>query len=290
MELERLHDSRTNDYLRLPEDVVLTEDVTEAVEGSEAIAIAVPAQELRSLVESLSGLDLSEKLVLLCMKGLELETGLRLTEVVLDGLESGCRGPVAWLGPGHPQELTRSIPSCMLLVSDDEAVAVEAAEEFGSDLIRFYWSTDLIGCEIGAAAKNVVGIAAGILDGLKLGSLKGPLMARAPQEIARLVSALGGDWRSVYGLSHLGDYEATLFSSYSRNRGFGEALALGKDFEGLAEGVPTTGALLGLARRHAVEMPITEAVQSILTGETCARAGIERLFSRPQRDEFPSAF
>ena len=100
----------------------------------------------------------------------------------------------------------------MIIASEDENDSVRIAKQLSSELIRFYWSRDIIGCEVGAAAKNVIGIAAGILDGLNHSGLKGALMARAPQEVARLVAAMGGDWRSVYGLSHLGDYEATLFS------------------------------------------------------------------------------
>ena len=161
---------------------------------------------------------------------------------------------------------------------------------FGSQLVRFYRSRDLPGCETGAAAKNVIGIAGGILDGLGLTGLKGALMARAPQEIARLVSAIGGDWRSVYGLSHLGDYEATLFSEYSRNRTYGQALAGSGTAEGLAEGIDTARAMDRLSRDLGVEMPITCAVRMILDDELEPAGAIELLFGRPEREEFPERF
>lgn len=113
-------------------------------------------------------------------------------------------------------------------------------------------------------------------------------MARAPLEVARLVAALGGDWRSVFGLSHLGDYEATLFSPLSRNRLMGECLATGRPYtEGLAEGVETCGALLLLASRAGVEMPITAAVGRVLDGSTGPQDAVAGLFDRPLKDEFP---
>jgi len=137
-----------------------------------------------------------------------------------------------------------------------------------------------------------VGIAAGLLDGLGMSGLKGALMARAPQEVARLVSAMGGDWRSVYGLSHLGDYEATLFSPYSHNRMFGEALARGgsDDVPRLAEGVDTASAAMELADRYDVDMPITSAVRKIIAEEMPIEEAIGELFSRPEKEEFSDSF
>ncbi|MBN1433226.1 hypothetical protein JW921_00595, partial [Candidatus Fermentibacterales bacterium] len=216
--LDELRSSRRNRYLELPVDVLLTDELERAVGSADMVLAAVPTCELRALSRRLSGLDLSRKALLLCMKGVEKETGQRLSQIVSSEGVSPL-ATIAWLGPGHPQDFVRSVPGCMLLVGEDESTVKALSDRLSSDLIRFYRSSDMIGCETGAAAKNVVGIAAGILDGLGLSSLKGPLMARAPQEVARLVSALGGDWRSVYGLSHLGDYEATLFSRHSRNRG-----------------------------------------------------------------------
>ena len=162
----------------------------------------------------------------------------------------------------------------MLVVSEKEEAAKRVTGRMGSPLVRIYHSTDLIGCEIGAAAKNVIGIAAGMLDGMKMSGLKGALMARGPQEVARLVKAAGGDWRSVYGLSHLGDYEATLFSRFSRNRGFGEALVMGETLQGLAEGVPTSKAMLSLADELSVELPVTSMVRRIIDGELDLKTAI----------------
>jgi glycerol-3-phosphate dehydrogenase (NAD(P)+) len=115
----------------------------------------------------------------------------------------------------------------MVIDSKDEKTKHELVEAFSSDLIRFYYGTDLIGNEVGAAAKNVIGIAAGMLDGLGLTTLKGALMSRGTREVARLISAMGGNELSAYGLCHLGDYEATVFSEHSQNRRFGEMFIKG---------------------------------------------------------------
>jgi glycerol-3-phosphate dehydrogenase (NAD(P)+) len=285
--LAELADSRRNEYLELPEDVRLTTDLDRALDADQLIA-SVPAQSFRRLARSLSGRDLSGADLVLCMKGIERRTGRRLSQVVE---EEGVRprSVSTWVGPGHPQQLVRGVPSCMIVASGRLESAERVARRMGSPLIRFYRSADLVGVEVGAAAKNVIGIAAGILDGMGYSGLKGSLMARAPQEVARLVAAMGGDWRSVYGLSHLGDYEATLFSPYSRNRTFGEVLAGGGEAPGLAEGVETSAAICRLARSYGVDMPITRTVRSLIEGETTPEAAIDRLFGRPEKEEFPDS-
>jgi glycerol-3-phosphate dehydrogenase (NAD(P)+) len=279
--------SRANPYLSLPDSVKLTTDLEQALDADQII-ISVPAQLFRGLASRLSEYDLSAIDVVLCMKGLELSTGKRLSVVAEEeGLEP--RSLSIWVGPGHPQDFVAGVPGCMLISSLHEETSVRITERMGSPLVRMYRSTDLIGCEIGAAAKNVVGIAAGMLDGMKMSGLKGALMARAPQEVARLVQASGGDWRSVYGLSHLGDYEATLFSKFSRNRSFGESLVKNEKMSGLAEGVPTSHAMLSLAEKLSVELPITSMVRSIIDGETDLRTAIGQLFRRPQKEEFSAS-
>ena len=145
---------------------------------------------------------------------------------------------------------------------------------------------DLIGNEIGAAAKNVIGIAAGFLDGVGRTTLKGALMSRGTREIARLITALGGDGRSAYGLCHLGDYEATVFSEHSHNRRFGECFVRGESFDKLAEGYYTAADICALARRNGVELPICEAVYDILYHHAEPMQVFDRLFARSIKQEF----
>ena len=142
--------------------------------------------------------------------------------------------------------------------------------------------------DFGAAAKNVIGIAAGMLDGKGLSSLKGSLMARGAREIARLIRAMGGNELSAYGLCHLGDYEATLFSSHSHNRQFGESYIKGEPYGSLAEGVPTVRALVELGARYGVELPICNTIYAILYEEADADAALRTLFTRSVKGEFDS--
>jgi len=174
----------------------------------------------------------------------------------------------------------------MVVDSSDEALKVRLAEEFSSELLRIYTGDDMIGNEIGAAAKNVIGIAAGFLDALKWSSLKGALMARGAREISRLIASLGGSELSAYGLCHLGDYEATLFSQHSHNRRFGETFISGKSFDKLAEGYYTVKALMLLSERTGVSLPICEAVHDILYRDADVRETLKILFRRGIKSEF----
>lgn len=283
-----LKETGKNEYVTLDEKIRLTCDLEEAVTSSEIIIISISAQGLRGFMQKVTRYDVSDKTFVLCMKGIEDGTGKRLTEILI---ESGIQPNkiAVWVGPGHIQSFVAGIQSCMVIDSENEALKHTLVDNFKSDLIRFYYGSDLLGTEIGAAAKNVMGIAAGILD-VVAPPLKGPLMTRGAREIARLIKALGGNELSAYGLAHLGDYETTLFSVYSHNRMYGEMLAKGQRFEKLAEGVATSKALKLLGDKCKVELPITEAVYSVCYGsgndqERCKKE-IEKLFLRSTKAEW----
>lgn len=281
-----LQQTRKNDYLSFPPSIELSSDLGYAIRRAEVIVISISSQYLRSYFEEIARHDLDGKTFVLCMKGVEASTGKRLTEVVGDFVDTGKTPVAVWVGPGHPQDYVKGIPNCMVIDSSDHEVKKRLVSEFTSELIRFYIGRDLIGSEIGAAAKNVTGIAAGILDGMGYTSLKGALMARGTQEISRLIEALGGNRMSAFGLCHLGDYEATLFSPWSHNRQYGESLVKGPRFEKLAEGVMTSKALYGLGQAHGVELPITEAVYKVLFENADITGELKHLFSRSVKDEF----
>jgi glycerol-3-phosphate dehydrogenase (NAD(P)+) len=162
----------------------------------------------------------------------------------------------------------------------------QLVDSFSSELIRFYYGKDLVGNEIGAASKNVIGIAAGFLDGMNLTSLKGALMSRGTREIARLITAMGGCEITAYGLSHLGDYEATVFSPYSHNRKFGESFILCEPYDELAEGVYTCKALMRLSEQYEVDLPICRAVYSVLYEQRDPKTVLSELFMRSLKEEF----
>lgn len=277
---------RQNEYLQLPESVRLTDDLEEAVRSAEIILISISAQQLRSFLKTVSKLpDLKDKTFVLCMKGLEADTGKRLTQIFKEEMGSAAHVGV-WLGPGHVQDFTRNIPNCMVVGSDEIGVTKKVVEAFNSDLIRFYYGQDLIGNEIGAATKNVMGIAAGMLDGAGYSSLKGALMARGTRELSRIVRAMGGNDITIYGLSHLGDYEATLFSPHSNNRRFGEDYVKGIPFHKLAEGVATVEALHHISQEYEVELPICHALYEILFEHKETSKVLIDLFLRPVKFEF----
>lgn len=283
-EMQRFLATRQNDLLSLPESVHLTTNITDVPTG-EVIIISIPSQALSGLMEELRPLQLRDKTIVLCMKGIEISTGRRLSEIAVQALDPSCAVAV-WLGPGHVQEFYKGNPSCMVIDSDNEAVKHMLVDEFSSDLIRFYYGQDLIGNEIGAAAKNVIGIAAGMLDGFELGTLKGALMARGTHEVARLIGAMGGNEMSAYGLCHLGDYEATVFSPHSHNRAFGECFAKGESFGALAEGYYTAHAMVDLGKKYGVDLPICTAVYRILyEGADCKQVLME-LMTRSLKSEF----
>ncbi len=281
--LLELRDKRSNDYLELPDGVELTDNLSVALAAADIVLVAISAQQLRALCREIS--TFSGATMLLCMKGLERDSGLRLTQVVRQELGEGF--PLAvWVGPGHPQDFVRGIPNCMVIDSVEQGLSRRLAEALSGSLIRFYYGEDIIGTEIGAAAKNVVGIAAGMLDGLGFSSLKGVLMARGAREVSRLVGAMGGREITVYGLCHLGDYEATLFSPHSHNRRFGECIITGESYDKLAEGVSTACSMMRLSERYGVELPICAAVTATIEGKVNPHTALTDLFERDSKNEF----
>lgn len=281
-----LKEHRKNDYLTVPDEIKFTSSLRDALLSSETIVISISAQQLRSFTKQLKEIgNLENKIFVLCMKGIESNSGKRLTQVFSE--EMGTNVNVAvWLGPGHVQDFVSNIPNCMVIGSENIEVTKKLVQELNSDLIRFYYGDDLMGMEIGAATKNVMGIAAGMLDGLNYTSLKGSLMARGTREISKLVRAMGGNELTIYGLSHLGDYEATLFSLHSHNRKFGQGFVEGKRFDKLAEGVSTIRALKELSREYDVELPISNALYGIIFEGKDAKKTLESLFFRPVKYEF----
>lgn len=282
--MQRFLKERKNDYLELPESIILTNDL-QCTKEADIIVISINSQGLSALLEELAPCQLQNKIFVLCMKGIEISTGRRLTQVVNDSVDFSNEAAV-WIGPGHVQELYHGIPNCMVIDSNNEEVKKKLVDSFNSDLIRIYYGQDLTGNEIGAAAKNVIGIAAGMLDGLGLSSLKGALMSRGTREVSRLIKAMGGNELSAYGLCHLGDYEATVFSQYSHNRRFGELFIRGEHYDKLAEGYYTVKAMMNLGKNYGVDLPISRAVYEILYNNKDARATLDELFARSIKSEF----
>ncbi len=282
-EYQRLAKEHKNDVISFDPDLAVSCNLAYAVQSAEVIIISISSQALRSFLPKVMEAGLGKQPIVLCMKGIEESTGLRLSQIVQEFAEN----PVAvWVGPGHVQDFAAGIPNCMVIDSKNDEVKRMLVHKFSSELIRFYFGADLIGNEVGAASKNVIGIAAGMLDGLGLVSLKGALMSRGTREISRLIGAMGGNPISAYGLCHLGDYQATLFSPHSHNRRFGELYIQGKPYDKLAEGVSTARAMVRLGEEYRVDLPICQTVNNIVTHQKDPQEALSALFLRSLKEEF----
>ncbi|MBN2851581.1 MAG: NAD(P)H-dependent glycerol-3-phosphate dehydrogenase [Clostridia bacterium] len=285
--LKSLINTRKNEYVTLDDNIKLTSDLKQTIEENDVIAISINCQQLRGLAKQISAFDYDGKTFLLCMKGIEDNTGKTLTKVMHEVLGDNINAAI-WVGPGHVEDFVDNIPNCMVIDCNNDIVKKTLVKELSSDLIRFYYGHDLLGNEIGAASKNVIGIAAGILDGLGYSSLKGALMARGAREISRLIEAMGGNKMTAYGLSHLGDYQATLFSPFSHNRMYGQSIVRYEQYSKLAEGVSTVKALMVLKDKYNVDLPISQAVFDIIYKKKDVRETLLKLFERPIKFEFKS--
>lgn len=280
-----LQETRKNSYLSLSDNMTLTPDLKEILKNDNII-ISIGCQHLRELCKQLNQYPLSGKSFLLAMKGLEEPSGKILIDVFLEEIKQDDVHVACLGGPGHVQDYLKKVPSCAVIDSYDPAVKEHFIKLLQSDLIRFYYGNDVIGNQIGAALKNVIGIAAGILDGLDWYGLKGALMARAPVEVGRFIKHFGGNPYTAYGLAHLGDYEATLFSKYSHNRMYGEMFAKGERFGKLAEGVATLKAVKIIADRENIDMPICQALYKVIYEEADIKSIIKEMFERSLKTEF----
>ena len=279
-----LRDTRKNAYLSLSDNMEITDSLERILENDDII-ISIGAQHFRGLCKELNNHDLNGKRFLLAMKGLEEPSAKILHDVMKEEIKQDIY--VATLsGPGHVQDYMKKVPSCAVIDCYSPEVQDYWIKLLQSELIRFYYGADLIGNQIGAAMKNVIGIAAGILDGLEWHGLKGALMARAPIEVGRFIKFFGGNPFSAYGLAHLGDYEATLFSKYSHNRTFGEKFARGEKFDKLAEGVATLKAVKIIADEKGIDMPISQALYQAIYEKGNIKEIINQMFERSLKREF----
>ena len=279
-----LKETRKNQYLTLTDNMFMHEKIGEVLDN-DFIIISIGCQHLRSLAKELNTYNIANKTFLLAMKGLEEPNAKILSDVMREEISQPIH--IATLGgPGHVQDYMKKVPSCAVIDSDEDDVKDKVIKLMQSELIRFYYGSDFIGNQVGAAMKNVIGIAAGILDGLEWYGLKGALMARAPVEVGRLIKHFGGNPMTAYGLSHLGDYEATLFSKHSHNRMFGEMFAKGENFGKLAEGYYTLKAVKQISDKENISMPICQSLYNAIYENADIKQTIRSMFDRDLKAEF----
>ena len=294
--LEEMRKTRENSKflpgVKLPEALSFESDIVKALAGSSIIICATPTQFLRSVLQKMAG-HIPEKAVIVNVaKGIELNTWLRISQIMEQ--ELGNINYVDLSGPSHAEEVARGVPTAVTAAGENLEHAKFVQQALMNDKFRIYTSSDVIGLELGGAVKNVFAIAAGIIDGMKLGdNPKAALMARGIAEMARLGEALGGKRTTFSGLSGIGDLIVTCCSGHSRNRHVGEELGKGKTLDEIlsamgmvvAEGVPTAKGIRTLAQQAKVEIPIIDEIYSVLYENRPAKDAIISLMTRSAKNE-----
>ena len=293
--------SRTNDPFLpgypIPPTVRVSNDLKEALAGAEIVVSVMPSHHCRRVFEHMAQWLLPPMLFVSATKGIENDTLLRMSEVIHEVVTrfSGFTPKLAALsGPSFATEVAKGDPTAVTAASTDISLAAIAQKEFSDPSFRVYVNDDLTGVELGGALKNVIAIAAGVVDGLGLGhNSAAALITRGLVEITRLAVACGAQPQTMAGLAGMGDLVLTCTGGLSRNRSVGVALGQGKQLNEIiagmhgmvAEGVLTTNAALGLARKYGVEMPITEQMHAILHGGKSPQDAIRELMTRPGKKE-----
>ncbi len=279
--------------VRLPEDMVFTTDLEQAVKGAEVLVLAVPSPYTRSTSHSMSSLVKEGQVIVNVAKGIEEKTLLTLSQIIEEEIP---QANVAVLsGPSHAEEVGRGIPTTIVVGAKDKETAEYLQNIFMNEVFRVYISPDVLGIELGAALKNVVALAAGIADGLGYGdNTKAALITRGITEIARLGVAMGGRFETFCGLTGIGDLIVTCASMHSRNRRAGILIGQGytmkqamDEVKMVVEGVYSAKAAMGLAKKFDVQLPIIEQVNAVLFEGQLADEAVKNLMLRDKKIENP---
>lgn len=283
------------DYLpgvTLPPDLAATSSIHEAVDGATAVLVAVPAQRFRTVLAEMAPSVAGDTAIVSLAKGIEAESNLRMSQIVTELLPSNPVGVLT--GPNLAREVAEGHPAASVVAAADEELACSLQLRLHCETFRVYTGSDVVGCEIAGAVKNVMAIATGIADGLGFGeNTRAVLITRGLAEIARFGVAMGGKVLTFGGLAGVGDLVATCTSHRSRNRTVGFLLGQGgclDDVEAgmhmVAEGVKSAAPIVELAGAIGVEMPIAQQVAAVVTGQTSPAAAFRSLMERPARPEW----
>ena len=279
--------------VKLPEDMVFTTDLEQAVKGAEVLVLAVPSPYTRSTSHSMASLVKEGQVIVNVAKGIEEKTLLTLSQIIEEEIP---QANVAVLsGPSHAEEVGRGIPTTIVVGAKDKETAEYLQNIFMNEVFRVYISPDVLGIELGAALKNVVALAAGIADGLGYGdNTKAALITRGITEIARLGVAMGGRFETFCGLTGIGDLIVTCASMHSRNRRAGILIGQGytmkqamDEVKMVVEGVYSAKAAMGLAKKFDVQLPIIEQVNAVLFEGQLADEAVKNLMLRDKKIEIP---
>ncbi len=291
---EKQENSRYLPGVKIPPEITFTLSLEEAVSGADIIVNAVPAQVTRKVVpEVIKHAGNDQALWVTVSKGIENGTYKRISEVIHEAGAVENDRIVVLSGPSHAEEVSRKIPTAIVSASSNMQAAETIQKAFMNAYLRIYANDDIIGVELGGALKNIIALAAGICDGAEFGdNTKAALMTRGLVEMNRLGVKLGARSSTFAGLSGMGDLIVTCMSQHSRNRYVGEQIGKGRTLQQVldemvmvAEGVTTTKAAYELARKHGVEMPITEKVYEVLFEDSSARKAVASLMQRQAKSE-----
>ena len=277
----------------LPERLVATHDASRALEGAEVVVVAVPSQLLRENLTRLVPHIARDAVLVSLMKGIELHTAKRMTEVLREVAGAGEDRVAVISGPNLAREIAARQPAASVVACTDESVARRVQQSCTTPYFRPYTNTDVVGCELGGTVKNVIALAVGMAAGMGFGdNARASIITRGLAETARLGATLGADPVTFSGLAGLGDLVATCSSPLSRNRTVGEHLGRGMDVaaavastDQTAEGVKSCESVLELARRAGVEMPIVEAVVRVVKEGLAPREMVRDLMTRATKSE-----
>ncbi|MBL8016869.1 MAG: NAD(P)-dependent glycerol-3-phosphate dehydrogenase [Ignavibacteria bacterium] len=293
-----LNEYRENFYylpkVKIPAKVEITHDLHEAVHGKDIILVSTPTQYIRSVINEISNIDLTGKIVLSVSKGIENHSLMTVSQIFQDVFKKIEKKNIVVLsGPSHAEEVSRKIPTAVVAASYDKENAHIVQKAFSNSYFRAYRSLDVKGVELGGALKNVIAIAAGISDGAGFGdNTKAAIMTRGIREITRLGMRFGAEESTFIGLSGIGDLIVTCMSKLSRNRFVGEEVGKGRklkevlaEMKMVAEGVATTESTHELAKKMGVELPIIEQVYKVLFLGKNAHIATEKLMTRDLKEE-----
>ena len=289
--LQENHEHKMLPGVKLPEDMIFTTDDKQAIEGKDLLVMAVASSYTRSTAHRISPLVAQGQKIVSVSKGIEEHTLMTQAQIIEDEIP---QAQVAVLsGPTHAEEVSRGIPTTIVAGSKSKSCAEYVQNLFMNEVFRVYTSPDVLGIELGGALKNVVALAAGIADGLGYGdNTKAALITRGITEIARLGTAMGGNFETFCGLTGIGDLIVTCASMHSRNRRAGILIGQGKTYEEamkevqmVVEGVYSAKAAIALAKKYGVDMPIIEEVNRVLFEDKPAKEAVRELMMRDRRAE-----
>ena len=280
-------------YVRIPKSVNITNDIT-LIQKSDIVFLVTPSVYVSTILKKIKDQNVKEKIFVSCVKGFDPKTFKLISKTIAECLKIKKEKIFVLSGPSHAEEVALDKPTAVSLAGINKDLLVKLQKLLTTEILRIYINTDVAGVEIAGAVKNIYAIAAGICDGLKLGNnAKAALITRSLKEMILIGKHFGAEVQTFFGLSGIGDLLTTAYSSYSRNRTFGEYLAVYKNVEKakqkvhtFIEGIYTVKTIYKIAKKYSIDLPIAEEVYKIIYKNKLPELSIKSLLSRPLKEEF----